>query len=120
MGTGPCVIPSANNAQLLITIDKNTALGSTLLKNVTYGSTVETTPNLQLSSFLYGENVIDFMNYPTNTILTFMFDGILVHKKLIVRAKVLTTCTGSQNKTITMTLSGQTPVIITQALTSNA
>ncbi len=58
------------------------------------------------------------MSLTTNAV-SFVFDGLPIHKKLIVRARVQTTCTVAQNQTVMMTLSGATKNIITKILTVN-
>lgn len=58
-----CNMKSNNNAQPLITVDKNTVLGTSYLKKVTYDSTVEQTSGTSLGSFLYSFNVIEFESF---------------------------------------------------------
>lgn len=70
-----------------------------------------------LSAFLYTQNVIEVSLLTSNTI-SFVFDTLPIHQKLIVRARVFTECT-TENTTIVMTLEGSTPTIVTQALTTN-
>ncbi len=69
---------------------------------------------------LYSTNVIEFMSLSVNTI-TFTFGGLpAIHKKLIVRARVLTECT-AENKTIKLTLTGDSaPTVVSFTLTSRA
>lgn len=113
---GSCSMQATNNAQLLMTINKNSVLGTTTLKSVLYNSLSESTSGLVLSSFLYSQNVIDFKSLTSNTI-TFGFDSLGVHQKLHVRARVFTECS-SENKTISMTLSGRTSTVQTMELQS--
>ena len=84
---------STNKAQHLLTINKDTAIGTSLLKNVTYNTaTVVTTSATLLSSFLYTQKVIEFMTLTSNSV-TFELGGLPIHKKVIVRARVFTECT---------------------------
>lgn len=50
---GQCLMTSTNNAQLLLTVNQNTVLGSSILQNVTYNKTTESTSGNVLASFLY-------------------------------------------------------------------
>ena len=112
-----CTMTTTNNAQLLMTVNKDTALGvGSLLKSVTYNSATETvlTP---LSAFLYTQNVIEVSSLTSNTIV-FDFDTLPIHQKLLVRARVFTECT-TQNTTVQMTLSGGTPTVVPQVLSTN-
>lgn len=78
-----------NNAQLLITVNKNTLLRTSTLKSVTYNSILNSTTGTPLSSLLYSQNIIDFNGLTNNTVI-FDFDFLPIHKKLFVRAKVFT------------------------------
>ncbi len=103
-----------NNAQFHTTINKNTLIGANLL-SVSYSSTLtQSTVGTLLSSFLYNGNVVDFPSFTSNAI-TFSIGALPIHQKLIVRAKMFTKCS-TQNKTVLMTLSGPSPVTITQNL----
>ena len=54
-----CSLPATNNAQLLLTVNKNTVIGTSQLKSVTYNTaTTQATSGTLLSGFLYKENVI--------------------------------------------------------------
>lgn len=86
-----CAMTSTNNAQLLTTIDANTLIGSSYLTNVTFNSIVYNTPTNALSSLLYKNNILDFMNLSNNTVI-FSFDGLPIHKKLLIRGRVKTSC----------------------------
>lgn len=66
-----------------------------------------------MTSFYTGE-VIDFMGLTSNEI-TFHFDGLPTHKKLLVRARVQTECDATKDKFIRMTLAD---VIVTNTLTA--
>jgi hypothetical protein len=117
---GACTLPTTNNAQLLMTVNKDTLLGNTSpLKNVTYNTATHSTVGTPLSGLtgLYKLNVIDFSTLSSNTV-AFDFTFTEVHQKLIARARVLSECdTGlSQNDTIKMTLSGSPNVVVTQPL----
>jgi hypothetical protein len=113
-----CSIITTNNAQSLITVNKDTILGTSLLKSVTYNTaTTESTPNITLSTFLYKQNVIEFISL-TDKKIDFSFDGLPIHKKLIVRVRAFTECT-TENTTVQITLSGSTPVVSSSVLTSN-
>jgi hypothetical protein len=111
-----CAILTANNAQLLLTVDKNTALGSSALKSVIYNTITQSTSGTILSSFLYKENIIEFSSL-TNNLVSMNFDLLPIHKKILVRARVMTSCTVAQNQTLKMTLSGASPVIVSKPLT---
>ncbi len=53
-GNGQCTIPTLNNGQYLMTINKNTALGATSkLQSVNYNSLTQSTSGTLLGSFLY-------------------------------------------------------------------
>jgi hypothetical protein len=81
---------SSNNAQFLLTINKNTALVTSKLKSVVYnGMTVATSGSL-LSSFLYKENVIEFTAFSNSNLITLNLGELPIHQKLIVRARVFT------------------------------
>jgi len=87
---GSCSLPLTNNAQFLMTVDKNTILGTSALKNVTYNSGTQSTSGTTLSAVpsLFVLNVIDFSTLSSNTV-TFEFTLTEIHQKLIVRARVL-------------------------------
>jgi len=57
---GSCSFPATHNAQLLMTVNKNTILGTTNLKNITYNSATQSTSGSALSTLasLYVQNVI--------------------------------------------------------------
>lgn len=84
-----CSLTLTNNAQLLMTVNKNTLLRTTSLKSITYNSVLHSTTGTALSTLLYSQNVIDFNTLTSNTVV-FGFDFLPIHKKLIVRAKVFT------------------------------
>ena len=48
-----CSLTLTNNAQLLITVNKNTLLRTTALKSITYNSLQYSTTGTALSSLLY-------------------------------------------------------------------
>ncbi len=113
---GPCSMTPTNNAQYLMTINKNTAIGTSLL-SVSYSSTLtQSTVGTLLSLFLYNGDVVDFQSLTSN-VITFSVGGLPIHQKLIVRAKMFTKCS-TENKTVLMTLSGATPITVTQDLTT--
>jgi hypothetical protein len=88
---GSCSLPATNNAQLLLTVNKDTVLGTSVLKLINYNSVAQTTSGSLLSSLtsLYIGNIVDFKTLSSNTII-YNFDGLPVHQKLLVRARVLT------------------------------
>jgi hypothetical protein len=105
-----------NNAQYHTTINKNTAIGASLT-SVSYSSTLtQSATGTLLSSFLYSGDVVDFGSFTSNEI-TFNIGSLPIHQKLIVRAKMFTKCT-TENKTVLMTLTGPTPVTVTQDLST--
>ena len=115
-----CAMTTTNNAQLLMTVNKDTPLGGTsLLKSVTYNS-APVTSLTPLSAFLYTQNVIEVSSLTSNTIV-FDFDTLPIHQKLLVRARVFTECTTSstENTTVQMTLSGDNPTVVPQVLSTN-
>jgi hypothetical protein len=66
---GPCSLPTDNNAQLLMTIDKTTVIGTSDLKSVVFGSGPTTViSGLNSESGLYIENVIEFKALTSNTV----------------------------------------------------
>jgi hypothetical protein len=105
--SGSCSVPTTNNAQWLLNVNKDSALGTAELKSVTYNGATQSTSSTLLSGLLYSQNVIEFMTLTSNTVSFDFADLPAVHQKLIVRARVYTECT-TQNKDITMTLSGGT------------
>jgi hypothetical protein len=119
---GSCVLPSTNSAQLLMTVDKNSILGTSALKNITYNSATQSTSGTVLSALpsFFVLNVIDFATLSSNTV-TFEFTLAQIHQKLIVRARVLTECDSAnlQNTTLQMTLSGTSNAIVNASLTTN-
>lgn len=86
---GVCAITATNNAQYLMTVNKNTVIGTSQLKSVVYNSITQATSGTLLSSFLYKENVIEFMTLGANSI-QLNFDTLPVHKKVIVRVRAYT------------------------------
>ena len=72
-----------------MTINKNTVIGSSILKNVTYNQLVELASGNVLGSFLYTGEIINFKNLTSKTV-SFGFVTTTVHHKLIVRARVFT------------------------------
>ena len=124
---GPCTLPATNNAQLLLTVNKDTVLGTSALKSVTYNSVAQSGSGSALSALtgLYVLNVIDFSTLSSNSVV-FSFDVIGPHQKLLVRARVLTECDPAaatpQDNTVKMILSamaGATNVEVPQTLTMN-
>lgn len=102
-----------NNAQFLYEINKNSILGISNLTSVIYNgitATTATVSNSSLSSFLYSQNVIDFAGFATSNVVTFNFNPLPIHKKLIVRARLYTTCAATYDTHVIMTLSGATNV----------
>lgn len=69
---------STNNAQYLITVDKNTIIGTSLLTSVDYNSLTESTSGVTLVSILYSENVIEFKSLMTN-VINLDFSGLPIH-----------------------------------------
>jgi hypothetical protein len=55
---GQCVMTATNNAQLLMSINKDTVLGTSELKSVTYNTLTDSTSGKVLNTFLYTQNVI--------------------------------------------------------------
>ncbi len=98
-----------------MTVNKNTIIGTSLLKSVTYNALNQSTSGTLLSSFLYTQNVIEVSSLTNNTMI-FDFDGLPVHQKLFVRMKAFTECS-NENMTLKMTLSGESPVNVSTVLT---
>lgn len=114
---GACSMTATNNAQVFMVVNKNTVLGSSLLTSVTYNNGItEATSGTVIGTFLYTNNVIDFKTLTSNTVV-FRFNTAATHQKLHARARVFTECS-TENKTIRMTLSGDSPGIATVPLTS--
>ncbi len=86
---GSCSMTATNNAQLLMTINKNAVLGTTVLKSVGYNGITESTSGTVIGTFLYSSNIITFKNLTSNTLI-FNFDTLPTHQKLYVRARVFT------------------------------
>lgn len=115
-GPGACSLTMTNNAQLLMTVNKNTVLRTSSLKSVTYNALLHSTTGTLLSSLLYTQDIIDFNSLTSNTVV-FGFDFLPIHKKLFVRAKVFTECSILQNQSLTMTLAGDIPTVVTNVIT---
>lgn len=109
---GACTLPVDNNAQLLLTINKNTILGTSKLKSVVFGSGPTTVASgANSASVLYIENVIEFKALTSNTVV-FNLGDLPVHQKIFVRARVYTTCDGSgTDANLTMTMDTKSPVV---------
>jgi len=88
------------------------------LKNVTFNNSNYATSGNPLSSFLYANNILDFVSLTTNRV-EFYFDSLPIHKKLLIRARVQSSCSITQNQTISVTLSGDTPTVLTQTLNAD-
>jgi hypothetical protein len=123
-----CTLTTNNNAQFLITVNRNTALGPGTagnpgnpgLTSVTYDENTANTQGTLLSSLMYTQKVIDFSTFTTNNAVTFNFDALpTYHQKVIVRARVFTECStaSSQDTTIKMTLDGS-PNVVNNTLTT--
>ena len=71
---------TTNNAQFLLTVNKNTILGSSKLESVIYNSApiTQSTPGTALDTFLYSQNVIEFTTLTSNSII-FNFAGLSQH-----------------------------------------
>lgn len=122
-GTGvnsaACTLTTNNNAQFLVSVNRNTALssgtpGNPGLTSVTFNGITANTPGTLLSGLMYTQKIIDFSTFNTNNIITFNFDGLpTIHQKVIVRARVFTECStgSSQDTTIKMTLDGSPNVV---------
>lgn len=87
---GSCSVPATNNAQLLLTVNKDTLIGTSQLKSVTYNSpSAQITSTAQFTSLLYTQNIIEVSQLTSNT-LVFNFDDLPIHKKLFVRMRAMT------------------------------
>ncbi len=106
---GPCPIIADNNAQFLFTINKNTALVTSEVKSVTYNGTTESDSGTLLSELFYKEHVIEFTSFSQSNTVTFNLGDLPIHQKIIIRARVYTQCSDSQNQTIQMSIGG-TPI----------
>lgn len=84
-----CTIIPTNNAQYLMSVDKNTLIGTSLLSSLTYNSITESTSGVSVGSLLYTENIIEFKSLMTNTI-TLNFAALPIHQKIIVRVRAMT------------------------------
>lgn len=112
-----CTFASDNNAQYLLTIDKNSIIGSNSLQSVSANFTTTSTSGTILGDFLYFENVIEFMSLTSNTV-SFTLDSLPAHQNLIIRARVYTDCDlSSQSQTVNLILNGQTTINQTKTLT---
>lgn len=73
-----------------------------------------------MSSFLYSQKVIEMIAFTYSNSVSFTFDNMpTIHQKIIVRTRVFTECSSSQDRTIKMTLTGPTDTIVNNTLTSN-
>jgi hypothetical protein len=95
-----------------MTIDKNTAIDTSNLKSVVFGSGPTTVSSGANSvSGLYIENVIEFNALTSNTVV-FNLGALPVHQKMFVRARVYTTCDGSTtDANLTMTMDTETAAV---------
>lgn len=94
--------------QQLITIDKDTPIGTSYLNKVEYNAAnSQTLSGTKLDSFLYTQNVIDFTQFSNNRV-KFELTGIPKnHYKVMARMFVYTECT-TQNKRVTVKLNSNT------------
>jgi hypothetical protein len=111
------VLATNNNAQKLITINKNTALVTSELKSVIYNGGTHATSGAILSDLLYTRNVIDFKSL-TNNAVTFNLGGLPTHKRIYVRLMAYTDCSGSENTDLTLTLTGSPATVSTVAISA--
>jgi hypothetical protein len=91
--TSSCALTTNNNAQFLITVNKDTALGTGTpgLTSVTYNGITNSVATTILSSLMYTQKVIDFSTFTTTNSITFNFNGLpQFHQKVIARARVFT------------------------------
>ncbi len=89
------------------------------LASVDYNGLTES-GSVLLSSFLYVQKVIEFAAFTSSNSVVFNFAGLPAqHEKVIVRARVLTECSGSNDSSIQMTLSGAAPATVNSPLTAN-
>ncbi len=83
-----------------------------------FNGVIHSTSGVALSALtgFFKENVIEFMSLSLN-VVTFTFAELpVIHKKLILRLRVLTECS-AENKTIKLTLTGDSaPVVQTLTL----
>lgn len=85
--------------QSILTINKDTQIGTTNLKSIVYNNGVNISASgTLLSSFLYKENVIEFTELTSNTI-KFQFGSLGVdHYEALVRINAYTECiSGTEN-----------------------
>jgi hypothetical protein len=113
-----CSPTATSAAQHTFTINKDTVLGTSILKSVKVNDAIMSTSGTVLSSMLYTQNVIEFMSLASN-VVEFNLDGFsMVHKRLIVRARAYTECSATmvENQTVVMTVTGTTPSTVTKTL----
>jgi hypothetical protein len=104
---GSCLMSTTNNAQFLLTIDKQTVLGVSNTKSVLFNGNNVSTSGTVLSSLLYSQNVIEFMTLSSNTV-EFYISNLPLHKQIIVRARVFTECTSPKNNSVVLSVSPST------------
>ena len=63
-----CTFAPTNNAQYLLTINKNSVIGSNNLKSVKINSVSQSTLGTSLSQIAYSQNVIEFMALTSNIV----------------------------------------------------
>jgi hypothetical protein len=88
------VLTSSNNAQVLLTINKDTIIGSgaTNIASVDYNGLSQSS-SVALSTFLYVQKVIEFAAFTNSNTVTFNFAGLpSQHEKIIARARVFSEC----------------------------
>ena len=87
---GPCVLTTNNNAQHLITVNKDTELVTSALQSVTFNGATQSTSGDTLGTVnLYKQNVIEFMTLTSSSVV-FNFNIAQTHKKILVRARIFT------------------------------
>ena len=124
INSSACTLTTNNNAQFLLTINKDTTLGTGSagvpgLTSVTYNGITASTSGTALSTLMYTQKVIDFSTFSTTNSVVFNFNGLpAVHQKVIVRARVYTECStaSGQNTTVKMILEDQTASPVTLPL----
>ena len=107
---------TTNNAQFLLTIDKQTILGVSNTKSILFNGNNVSTSGTVLSSLLYSQNVIEFMTLSSNTV-EFYISNLPLHKQIIVRARVFTECGSPNNNNVVLSVSPSTNISSSKTLT---
>jgi len=98
-----CLVSDESNFRLLATISNLTALTYDFLRSVQVNNTVIIDEKGWTLNKLYTGHVIDFSQFSSNSIIFKFTNFFIIHKRIILRSHVYTTCLSSQNRMLTFT-----------------